>query len=110
MEHTSKGVVLTTSNKNKIQTKKLIYASGYESIKYIDKKIVNLHSKYAVCSEQGRVTQVPFKRKALLWNTAHSYLHIRNTFDKRIPIGGRDETFFNQKKQMNYLLKNLMRL
>lgn len=99
IEHTAKGVVLTTSNKNKIQTKKLIYASGYESVKYIDKKIVNLHSTYAVCSEQGNATATPFKRKALLWNTADPYLYMRNTFDDRILIGGRDETFFNPKKR-----------
>lgn len=99
IEHNKKGVVLTTDNKNKIHTKKLVYASGYESVKYIDKKIVDLNSTYAVCSEQGNAEEAPFKRKALLWNTADPYLYMRNTFDNRILIGGRDEKFFNPKKR-----------
>jgi glycine/D-amino acid oxidase-like deaminating enzyme len=105
IEHSTNGVVLTTDNKNKIHTKKLVYASGYESVKYIDKKIVDLNSTYAVCSEQGNADEAPFKRKALLWNTADPYLYMRNTFDNRILIGGRDEEFFNPKKRDALLME-----
>ncbi len=97
--HKKDDVTLTTENNNIIRAKKLVYATGYESVKYIDKKIVDLHSTYAVCSEQGNADETPFKHKALLWNTADPYLYLRNTHDNRILIGGRDEQFFNPKKR-----------
>lgn len=96
-------VKLTTENNNIITAKKLVYASGYESVKYIDKKIVDLNSTYAVCSEQGNADDAPFKNRALLWNTDDPYLYLRTTHDNRILIGGRDEQFFNPKKRDDLL-------
>ena len=82
-----------------------MYATGYESVKYIDKKIVDLNSTYALCSEQGNADDVPFKSRALLWNTADPYLYLRTTADNRILIGGRDEPFFNPKQRDKLLQK-----
>lgn len=103
IEHKKEGVKLTTENNNIIQTKKLVYATGYESVKYIDKKIVELKSTYAVCSERGNAEEVPFKNKALLWNTDDPYLYLRATKDNRILIGGKDEKFLNTKKRDDLL-------
>ncbi len=97
--HKKDGVTLTTETNHTIRAKKLVYATGYESVKYIDKKIVDLHSTYAICSEQGNADEAPFKHKALLWNTADPYLYLRYTQDNRILIGGRDDKFFNPKKR-----------
>ena len=103
IEHKKDGVKLTTENNNIIQTKKLVYATGYESVKYIDKKIVELNSTYAVCSEQGNADDAPFKHKVMLWNTDDPYVYLRATNDNRILIGGRDERFFNPKKRDDLL-------
>ena len=110
IEHKKDGVKLTTENNNVISTKKLVYATGYESVKYIDKKIVDLNSTYAVCSEQGNADEAPFKHKALLWNTDDPYLYLRTTKDNRILIGGRDEKFSNPKKRDDLLSSKTSKL
>ncbi len=99
IEHRKDDVKLTTENGETIVANKLVFATGYESVKYIDKKIVDLQSTYAMCSEQGNAEKAPFTNKALLWNTADPYLYIRTTPDNRILLGGRDEKFSNAKKR-----------
>ena len=90
---------LTVANGCKIKALKLVYASGYETVKYIDKKIVALHSTYAVISENMSQQKPFWKDDALLWNTANPYLYMRTTIDNRIICGGRDEAFFNPTKR-----------
>ena len=99
IDHTKKGVSLKMLTGCTIKAKTLVYATGYESQKYIDKKIVDLNSTFAVCSEQGDAAGAPFKNRALLWNTADPYLYLRTTADNRILIGGRDESFYNPLKR-----------
>jgi glycine/D-amino acid oxidase-like deaminating enzyme len=99
IEHHKKGVKLTTESNHTIRAKKMVYASGYESLKYINKKVADLHCTYAVCSEQGNADDAPFKNKAMIWNTADPYLYMRTTADNRIMVGGRDEKFSNAKKR-----------
>jgi glycine/D-amino acid oxidase-like deaminating enzyme len=103
IEHRKDDVKLTTENGNVIIAGKLVFATGYESVKYIDKKIVDLQSTYAMCSEQGNAEDAAFTHKALLWNTADPYLYMRTTPDNRILMGGRDETFSNSKKRDDLL-------
>ena len=57
---------LTVANGCKIKALKLVYASGYETVKYIDKKIVALHSTYAVISENMSQQSRFWKDDALL--------------------------------------------
>ncbi len=99
IKHNVKNVVLVTENGNTITTNKLIYATGYESVELIKKKIVNLISTYAVISEQANDKAVFWKDDVLVWNTAQPYLYMRTTIDKRILIGGRDEKFFDPEKR-----------
>ena len=108
--HHTKEVLLKTATGFTIKAEKLVYATGYESVKYIDKKIVDLNSTYALCSEQGNADDVPFKSRALLWNTADPYLYLRTTADNRILIGGRDEPFFNPKQRDKLLQKKTRQL
>ncbi len=99
IEHGKNRVVLKTNRGYTIKAKKLIYANGYEAVNYIDKKIVELESTYAICSEQMNLEEIPFNTKALMWNTAEPYLYMRTTKDNRIIMGGRDEEFYNPKKR-----------
>jgi glycine/D-amino acid oxidase-like deaminating enzyme len=92
IDHHVKGVTLITQEGYKISCKKLVYASGYESVKYIDKKIVQLAATYATVSEQFDVKNSMLD-KAMFWNTANPYLYSRQTNDNRILVGGRDEPF-----------------
>ncbi|GAC1425413.1 MAG: FAD-dependent oxidoreductase [Chitinophagaceae bacterium] len=99
VRHHKKGMILKTETGYTIKAKKIIYATGYEALKLIDKKIAELKSTYATISEQEN-TRTPFwKDDALIWNTADPYLYMRTTKDKRILVGGRDEAFYDPLKR-----------
>jgi glycine/D-amino acid oxidase-like deaminating enzyme len=93
IDHHKSGVVCKTENGFTIKAKKLLYATGYEAVKYISKKIVNLSSTYAIATEQGKDKQ-HWYADCLLWETRQPYLYMRSTNDHRIIVGGRDEEFY----------------
>ncbi|MEO8150287.1 MAG: FAD-binding oxidoreductase [Bacteroidia bacterium] len=99
IKHSKNGVVLTSENGKTIKAKKIVYATGYEAVSFIKEKIVDLHSTYAIISEQANEKTKFWKDDVLIWNTADPYLYMRTTKDKRILIGGRDEEFFNTVKR-----------
>ena len=99
IRHGRRDVTLTTESGGSLKAKKLVYATGYEAVNYIDKKIVDLHSTFACVSEQANNESVFWKDNALLWNTANPYLYMRTSMDRRILIGGRDELFYNPNKR-----------
>jgi glycine/D-amino acid oxidase-like deaminating enzyme len=98
-QHSKNGVTLRTENGYRLQAKKLVYATGYEVINYIDKKIVDLHSTYAISSEQMNHNPEIWKDGVMIWNTAKPYLYMRTLTNKRVLVGGRDEKFFNPYKR-----------
>lgn len=105
IKHTKEEVTIKLENECVITTDLLVYANGYESVNYVDKRIVALNSTYALCSEQMEVDKIPFSSNAVIWNTADPYLYIRTTPDGRVIIGGRDEKFQNPIKRDSLLRK-----
>lgn len=93
------GVKLTTDKGHHVTADKIVNASGYEITEFIDKKIVELHSSYALASEHIQTPIPAWKGKTLLWNTADPYLYMRLSKDNRIILGGRDEPFYNPTKR-----------
>lgn len=108
--HNEKDVQLTTKNGYKLGCKKLVYATGYEAVNYVDRKIVKLNSTFAICSEPMQPDQIPGIWEALIWNTADPYLYMRTTIDNRIILGGRDEKFYNPVKRDKLLQKKQAQL
>nr|MDQ3047377.1 FAD-binding oxidoreductase [Bacteroidota bacterium] len=102
-------VILQMKNGCQIKAKNIVNASGYEITEFIEKKIVKLHSTYALVSEQLGKKSLPWKN-AVLWNTADPYLYIRQTNDNRIIVGGRDEEFFNPTKRDKMIKKKSLQL
>lgn len=98
IKHHKTGVSLETESGFKIKAKKLVYATGYEVVEFIEKDIVKLLSTYAVVSEQYPTNRF-WKDNVLIWNTAVPYLYVRTTDDGRILAGGRDEDFYNPAKR-----------
>lgn len=98
------GAVLKTETGFTIKAKKVIYATGYEIVEFIDKKIVDLKSTYAVVSEQYNEKNF-WKDEVLIWNTADPYLYIRTTPDGRVLVGGRDEDFHDPDKRNKLINK-----
>lgn len=103
------GVLLKTETGFTIKAKKVIYATGYEIVEFIDKKIVDLKSTYAVVSEQYNEKKF-WKDEVLIWNTADPYLYMRTTPDGRVLVGGRDEDFHNAAKRNKLIDKKTEQL
>ncbi|UYQ91353.1 FAD-binding oxidoreductase [Chitinophaga horti] len=93
-----RSVTLTTHNGKRIQAKKLVIATGYESVQYIKEKIVDLHATYAVLSETHTQTEF-WHRNCLIWETKQPYRYMRSTYDNRLLIGGRDVDFYHPRKR-----------
>ena len=91
-------VILQTSDELSLRCKKLVIACGYESQRYLNKKVEQFHSTYTIASEPLRQDEVWYKN-SLIWETATPYLYLRTTKDKRIIIGGMDESFSNPDKR-----------
>lgn len=99
IEYFKTGVKLKTDKGHQITARKIVNASGYEITEFIDKKIVELHSSYALASEHIQTPIPAWKGKTLLSNTADPYLYMRLSHDNRIILGGRDEPFYNPTKR-----------
>lgn len=95
IDHGKHEVKLVTNNGFTMQAKYLVYATGYEVVNYINKKIVSLQSTYATVSEHSNSQDSFWKDDVMIWNTANPYLYMRVTEDHRIMVGGRDEKFSN---------------
>ena len=100
--HERNSVKLQTSDGCIIECRKLVIACGYESQRYIPKKMEQFHSTYAIASEPIRMNEFWFKN-AVIWETATPYLYLRTTKDHRIIIGGKDDPFSNPKKRDSLL-------
>lgn len=102
--HQKNGVTLECNTGFKITAKKLVIACGYESEKYLPKKVEIPKTTYAVVSEVQK-EKVPWHKESLIWETASPYLYLRTTADHRILIGGLDSKGHNPKKRDLYLPK-----
>ncbi len=99
IDHQRNSVQITTTEGHTVKARYLVYATGYEVVDLIDKKIVDLQSTYACISEEADEDSPFWKNDALIWNTANPYLYMRTTTDRRILVGGRDEHFFSAGKR-----------
>lgn len=91
IQHHRKAVELTTAENKKIVARKLVIACGYESQKYLSKKVEKFLSTYAIISEPSSKNK--WYKDCLIWETATPYLYMRTTIDNRIIIGGFDDEF-----------------
>ncbi len=96
--HNAGGVELISENKKNIKARYLIYATGYETVNFIKKKIVSLHSTYVTVNEHGSTGKNFWKDDVLIWNTSDPYMYMR-THDRRIIVGGKDEKFYDPSKR-----------
>ncbi len=103
-----KGVRLTTDGKCKVNAQKLVFASGYETQKYLSQWVADLNSTYALISEpvQDRAAWVDH----LLWETARPYFYLRMTDDGRLILGGEDEPFRNPERRDRLIARKTKKL
>ena len=98
IKHNKDAVQLVANDKHLVKAKKLVYATGYEAINYLNRKIVDLRSTYAIISGSDSIDKGIWKDDVLIWNTDDPYLYMR-TSNGRIIVGGRDEKFYNPRKR-----------
>lgn len=99
IKNSKQNIILTSENNHTITAEQIVYATGYEAVNYIKKKIITLQSTYAIISENGGPQFKSWSHDVLLWNTANPYLYMRVVNGNRIIVGGRDEPFYNPQKR-----------
>lgn len=90
---TRRGVTARTDRGVTVKAKHVVFATGYEAREFLDRKIVDLRSTYALISEP--LPAPVWHEECLIWEHADPYLYMRTTADHRIIIGGEDEAFHN---------------
>jgi glycine/D-amino acid oxidase-like deaminating enzyme len=76
----------------------LVVATGYESARYLPNRLLDLQSTYAVASERLELAEL-WHEDCLIWETAHPYLYLRTTPDRRVIVGGVDEPYRNPARR-----------
>jgi glycine/D-amino acid oxidase-like deaminating enzyme len=94
--------ILMTKNEFKIKAKKIIIAQGYESRKYIDKKIATLTRTFTIVTEPISKIQ-EWYNKCIIRDTNSLYTYLRPTQDNRIIIGGEDLDVGGENSKMSNL-------
>lgn len=80
-----------------ITTKKIIYATGYESQSMLKDKVVELISTYSFISEPLKIPA--HLKHTMFWDTEDPYLYMRATEEGRLLVGGEDEQFKNPERR-----------
>lgn len=84
--------VVLQAETGRISARRIVFAVGYDSERYLPRRLGTLHSTYAVASEPiAHFSGWP--DGALIWETARPYFYARQTDDGRAVIGGADTSF-----------------
>lgn len=103
------GVLLTTDRGCTVSARRVVFATGYESQRYLKQRIGDLHSTFAVITEPVE----PFPHwpdRCMIWETARPYCYLRATQDGRILIGGKDTPFATAHQQDHLVKKKSLQL
>nr|WP_262919316.1 FAD-dependent oxidoreductase [Niabella hibiscisoli] len=92
IEHQTNGIIISLENGKRIKGKKIIYCTGYETVKMFKEPIADLHSTFACVSEEEIWINTRLN-KLLVWNTRTPYLYMRTTDDGRLLVGGGDSKY-----------------
>jgi glycine/D-amino acid oxidase-like deaminating enzyme len=91
-------VKLRTADGCRIHARKVVFATGYETPAYLDKKIVKLTSTFALATAPLPSFDGWGEERCLIWETARPYFYARTTPDGRAMIGGADKPFATAHK------------
>lgn len=85
-------VTISTDRGPVVQAKRIVFATGYESQRYLRFNVGSLNSTFAAVSEPIEAVP-PWPGRCLIWETARPYFYARTTTDNRVIIGGEDAPF-----------------
>jgi len=96
--HARTGVVVHTDRGPKIRCRTIFFATGYETKSILPQNIITIKSTYAFISEPMPILDW-WKDRALIWGTGDVYSYMRTTSDKRVLVGGADDTVLNSARR-----------
>jgi glycine/D-amino acid oxidase-like deaminating enzyme len=74
----------------RVRCRHLVIAAGYESQRWLPRRVAHNHSSYALVTEP--LDTLPFDLEhQVIWESARPYLYMRATEDRRLLIGGEDD-------------------
>jgi glycine/D-amino acid oxidase-like deaminating enzyme len=97
IESHARGHVAATRGGPTIRCRYLIFATGYEFLKFVPLEGHSIASTYALAT-----TPQPRKlwpERCLIWEASDPYLYLRTTPDGRVICGGEDEDFSDAEKR-----------
>lgn len=81
---------LTTTAGHVVRADHVVFATGYESERYLPRPVGRLLSTYAMATEPEESLE-GWHDRCLIWETARPYLYLRTTPSGRVIVGGEDE-------------------
>jgi glycine/D-amino acid oxidase-like deaminating enzyme len=81
---------LTTTSGRQINARRLVFATGYESERYLGRRLGDLNSTFAVVT-QPLTTFEGWADRCQIWESARPYFYLRSTPDGRAMMGGEDD-------------------
>ncbi len=109
IESSDSGCWVETDRGASVHAMKVMYATGYESQKYLRQKVGNLNSTFAAVSEPLD----PFPQwpdRCLIWESARPYFYLRTSDDGRAIIGGEDTPYSNDHDRDGLIEKKTRKL
>jgi glycine/D-amino acid oxidase-like deaminating enzyme len=104
------GVELRTGDGHRIQAKKVVFATGYETPRYLDQKIVKLASTFALATAPVESFEGWGEDRCLIWETARPYFYARTTGDGRVIMGGADRPFATAHEEEKLISRQTRKL
>jgi glycine/D-amino acid oxidase-like deaminating enzyme len=99
LQHLRSGVRLVTDRGHRVTARKVVFASGFETNRFLRRRVVRLKSTYAIATEPITDFDGWGFDRCLIWETGRPYLYFRTTREGRIIVGGGDEDFVNPHRR-----------
>ncbi len=94
IEHGKRRSTLHTDRGPRVSARRIVFATGYETRRYLRDPRVTLRTTYALASEPVASFD-GWTDRCLIWETKRPYFYARTTGDNRVIVGGGDEDFIN---------------
>lgn len=104
------GVELRTAGGCRVRARRVVFATGYETPEFLDRKIVRLHSTFALATAPIERFDGWGEDRCLIWESARPYFYARTTGDGRAVIGGADRPYATAHQRHGLLARQTARL
>ena len=92
LQPTARGVTARTESGVEVRAKHVVLAQGYANQQWLDKRVARNRSSYALITDPLHEDELGALASTMVWESARPYLYLRSTGDKRLLLGGLDDT------------------